>query len=60
VERGQIAEQGRHDELLLNPDGIYNHLYQLQLGGPANAAQIVRQNSQTEVADEVQPIRRVG
>ncbi len=60
VERGQIAEQGSHDELLLNPDGIYNHLYQLQLGGPANAAQIVRQNSQTEVADEVQPIRRVG
>lgn len=32
MERGQIAEQGSHAELLQNPDGIYNHLYQLQLG----------------------------
>ncbi|MFA7061626.1 MAG: type I secretion system permease/ATPase [Pedobacter sp.] len=33
MERGQIAEQGRHAELLQNPNGIYNHLYQIQLGG---------------------------
>jgi subfamily B ATP-binding cassette protein HlyB/CyaB len=32
MERGQIAEQGSHGELLRNPTGIYNHLYQLQLG----------------------------
>ena len=32
MERGQIAEQGSHAELLRNPDGIYTHLYQLQLG----------------------------
>jgi subfamily B ATP-binding cassette protein HlyB/CyaB len=32
VERGQIAEQGSHAELLQNPSGIYSHLYQLQLG----------------------------
>jgi subfamily B ATP-binding cassette protein HlyB/CyaB len=32
VERGQIAEQGSHAELLQNPLGIYSHLYQLQLG----------------------------
>ena len=32
MERGQIAEQGTHAELLLNPDGIYRHLYQLQFG----------------------------
>ena len=32
MERGQIAEQGNHAELLRNPDGIYRHLYQLQLG----------------------------
>jgi subfamily B ATP-binding cassette protein HlyB/CyaB len=32
MERGQIAEQGSHTELLRNPQGIYHHLYQLQLG----------------------------
>jgi ATP-binding cassette, subfamily B, bacterial HlyB/CyaB len=32
MERGQIVEQGSHSELLLNPDGIYTHLYQLQQG----------------------------
>ena len=32
VERGQIAEQGTHAELLRNPDGIYTHLNQLQMG----------------------------
>jgi subfamily B ATP-binding cassette protein HlyB/CyaB len=32
MERGQIAEQGSHAELLRNPTGIYHHLYQLQLG----------------------------
>jgi subfamily B ATP-binding cassette protein HlyB/CyaB len=39
VERGQIVEQGSHAELLKNPDGIYTHLNQLQMGtsaaGPA-------------------------
>jgi subfamily B ATP-binding cassette protein HlyB/CyaB len=32
MERGQIAEQGSHTELLRNPQGIYHHLYHLQLG----------------------------
>lgn len=36
VERGQIAEQGRHEELLRQPNGIYAHLYQLQMGGATN------------------------
>ena len=31
LERGRIVEQGRHDELLANPDGTYTSLYQLQL-----------------------------
>lgn len=30
MERGQIVESGRHDELLNNENGIYNHLYRLQ------------------------------
>ena len=33
MERGRIAEIGRHEELLRNPDGIYTHLYQLQHDG---------------------------
>ena len=32
MERGEIAEIGRHEELLQNPAGIYAHLYRLQLG----------------------------
>lgn len=37
MERGQIAEQGSHAGLLRNPDGIYRHLYQLQLGNQESA-----------------------
>lgn len=33
MERGQIAEMGRHDDLVKNPGGIYAHLYALQQGG---------------------------
>jgi subfamily B ATP-binding cassette protein HlyB/CyaB len=36
MERGQIAEVGSHDALLQNPQGIYTHLYQLQLGNQAS------------------------
>ncbi len=32
IERGQIAEQGSHAELMRVKDGIYAHLYQLQQG----------------------------
>ncbi len=33
MERGQIIEDGSHDELLKKEDGMYTHLYQLQFGG---------------------------
>ncbi|SFQ73494.1 ATP-binding cassette, subfamily B, HlyB/CyaB [Variovorax sp. OK605] len=33
MERGQIAEQGSHSELLGIGNGIYRHLYNLQSGG---------------------------
>jgi subfamily B ATP-binding cassette protein HlyB/CyaB len=33
MEKGQIVENGSHDELLQNPEGIYTHLYKLQQGG---------------------------
>jgi len=36
LERGQIVEIGRHEELLRNPQGIYAHLYHLQLGHRAD------------------------
>src|SRR6202008_3720255 len=31
LERGRIVEVGRHDELLVRPDGTYATLYQMQL-----------------------------
>lgn len=33
MDKGQIVESGSHDELLLNPQGIYAYLYHLQQGG---------------------------
>ncbi|MFA6499360.1 MAG: type I secretion system permease/ATPase [Desulfurivibrionaceae bacterium] len=39
MDRGQIVEEGSHDELIKIKDGIYAHLNQLQLG--ASAAQVV-------------------
>ena len=33
MERGQIAESGRHEELVKRPRGIYAHLHGLQVGG---------------------------
>ncbi len=35
MERGQIAEEGSHTELLRNPQGIYSHLNRLQHGASA-------------------------
>ncbi|HDS1736229.1 TPA: type I secretion system permease/ATPase [Pseudomonas putida] len=35
MECGQIVEQGAHDELLRNPQGVYAYLYRLQLGTAA-------------------------
>lgn len=32
MDRGQIVEEGSHDQLMAIPDGIYSHLYQLQFG----------------------------
>jgi subfamily B ATP-binding cassette protein HlyB/CyaB len=49
MERGQIAEQGSHAELLQNPTGIYNHLYQLQLGSQEQTSH-VRQYPQSSMA----------
>ncbi len=31
LERGRVAEIGRHDELLARPDGVYAKLYALQI-----------------------------
>lgn len=32
LENGQIVEQGRHEELLKKPDGVYKHLWERQSG----------------------------
>ena len=38
MERGQIAEEGTHAQLLAHPNGIYAHLYALQQGSGKPAA----------------------
>ena len=38
MERGQIAEMGRHEELVRIPQGIYAHLYALQQGSAPTGA----------------------
>ncbi|MEI6306030.1 MAG: type I secretion system permease/ATPase, partial [Deltaproteobacteria bacterium] len=40
MERGQIVEDGSHEQLLGNSEGIYAHLYQLQFGR-TNQLQVV-------------------
>jgi len=56
IERGQIAEQGTHNELIANPEGIYNHLYRLQLDNQSSVVQTVDRQSSAgkveELADE--------
>lgn len=49
IERGQVAEQGTHAELLLNPAGIYSHLYQLQLGSHKNREHMTPRHATTTV-----------
>jgi subfamily B ATP-binding cassette protein HlyB/CyaB len=36
LDKGQLAEQGSHSELISRP-GIYHHLFSQQLGGVAHA-----------------------
>jgi len=33
IDKGQISEEGCHEKLLENQDGVYSHLWQLQAGG---------------------------
>ena len=39
MERGQVAEQGSHNELLQNQTGIYSHLYRLQMNSQGDVPQ---------------------
>ena len=32
IKDGKIVEQGKHEELIAIPDGVYRHLYELQIG----------------------------
>lgn len=47
MDKGQIMEVGSHSQLLLNPLGIYSHLYHLQQGGEKIKLE------QTQVAGEL-------
>jgi ATP-binding cassette, subfamily B, bacterial HlyB/CyaB len=41
LDRGQIVEEGSHDELVARKDGIYAHLNQLQFGSRSSMVQVV-------------------
>ncbi|MEE8131894.1 MAG: ABC transporter ATP-binding protein [Candidatus Paceibacterota bacterium] len=32
IDKGRIVEQGRHEDLIKIPNGVYRHLYELQIG----------------------------
>jgi len=56
MERGQIAEEGTHTELIGLPGGIYAHLYQLQMGSVDDGVSTATSaNSHLKLTDNTEP-----
>lgn len=51
LERGEIREVGRHDELLARPDGVYSKLYALQMLDERRKARAAEDEEADEDAD---------
>jgi ABC-type oligopeptide transport system ATPase subunit len=45
MERGRIAEIGRHDELIARPNGVYARLHEMQLIEPKSESRDMKPES---------------